>query len=817
MRVILQDFRYALRQLRKCPGFAVPAVLALALGIAASTAIFSLVYSVLLKPLPFKNPDRIVTVWQSGSRDNPKQNLVTPANFSDLRAQADDFQDIAAFVSSDDLKLLGPDGYVRISEAYVTPRFFAVLGTEPMIGRAFTARAETRRDNPTAIISYSLWERWFHRDPNIIGKPVVIDEDGKRTHTIIGVMPARFTFPSGTDLWLPSGFFGWEVPVPPPDSADRCCSWLQVIGRLKSGVTLERAQTQISAIAQRISLRHPDRDSPEDFSLVPLYEQLVASHRELLLLLLLAVGCLLLIACSNVAGLLFARFSTQRSELRLRAALGASRSRLVRQLLAESILLSAIGSVIGLVLAHAGLRILVLFFGSTIPRAGDATTLDAGVLTFSIVLSAVVAMLCGLAPALIYSQQAGRFKLQSIEHRRLAEISPVKFRSVLLVAQFALTITLVTVAGLFLRTFENLQHVDPGFETDHVSATTFDLTVASMGDQNRRRAFLQDLIERVQTLPGVTSAGAVSNAPLTGDTYLDEPVTIDGQSLKSEPLRAVANPNAVTPGYFSTMGIPLKAGRMFGSNDDGAHPRVALVSETFAKQHWGNESAVGRRFFVGEGLNRTPVEVIGVVGDVRTTGLEASPRPEIYYNFKQFPVYDTTLVVRSRGNMVSLAESIRREATALNGGIFITRDKTMKQIAVDSIRQPKFRALLMTFFSIAALLIAAIGMYGVTSYSVAQRTHEIGIRTALGANHGDVVSLIVSQGARVALIGIVIGVLMTFALTRLMESLIFGVGANDPLTLVVVAALTMSVALTACFVPANRATRVDPMVALRHE
>lgn len=817
MRQVLQDLRYALRQLRKRPGFSVPAILALALGIGASTAVFSLVYNVLLKPLPFKNPDRLVMVWQSDSPGGPKRELVTPANFSDLRAQADSFQDLAAFVSANDLKLPGEGGYERASQTYVTPRFFAVLGNEPLIGRIFNRREETDRGYPTAIISYSLWERRFNRDPKIIGQHIVVDDYEQRAHTIIGVMPAGFNFPSGTDLWLPSAFFGWQFPVPPPDSMDRCCSWLQVIGRLKPGVNVERAQTQISTIARTIAARHPDKESLRGLSIVPLYEQLVASHRRLLLFLLSAVGCLMLIACANVAGLLFARFSSQRQELLIRAALGASRPRLIGQLLAESALLSAIGGVIGLALANAGVRTLVVVFGPTIPRASDAATISIGMLAFSIALCVAVAMISGLAPALMYSNEAGRCGLQKAGHGYVVEFPALKFRGASVVVQFALAVSLVTAAGLFLRTFDNLHQVDPGFKTDHISATTFDLTSARMGDQGRRRAFLSHLLERIQALPGVTSAGAVSNAPLTGDTYLDQPITLEGGSLNLASQSAVVSPSAATAGYFHTMGISLNAGRMFADSDDATHPMVALVNETAARWYWGKQNAVGHRFFMGEDGNRTPVEIIGVVGDVRSVGLEVSSRPEVYFSYKQFPVYDTTLVVRSQKDIVGLDASIRREAAALNQGMLIIRDKTMDQIVADSTRQTQFRALLMTIFSLAALVIAAIGMYGMMSYSVAHRTHEIGVRTALGAHPRDIMRLVIREGATVVLTGLVIGVLMSVALTRFMESLLYGVAANDPLTLLMVSALLASVAFTACFVPARRAARVDPVVALRYE
>ncbi|MGA2131824.1 MAG: ABC transporter permease [Bryobacteraceae bacterium] len=809
------DLRICGRGLMRTPGFTLLAAFPLALGIGSSAAIFSLIYSTLLKPLPYREPNRVVMLWQQEIGGASKRALVTPANFVDWRTENAVFSEIAAF-NRGDVKLPGIDRYERVNAAHVTSRFFATLGVMPLAGRTFNATEEVQRGAPTAIISYGLWQRRFQGSASAVGQALPVDDYGLLAYTVIGVMPKGFHFPEGTDIWFPSGYFGWQIPIPPPGANERCCSWLEVVARLKPDVKVTAAHSDMTVIARRIARAHPGQSSPPDVAVVPLREQLIGNYRRLLLLLLAAIACLVLIACANVAGLLFARATVRRNEILIRAALGAERGRIIRQLLAESMLLAMLGAAAGVGLAPIGLRAFALMPGPAFSGAADAH-LDLTVLGLTVILTLVVALGSGIAPALAFSGKRLQAGLAQGGRRATSDSAARHFRSGLVVAEFALALGLMTASGLFVRTFDNLQRVSPGFQPQHLSLTTLDFTASAIGDQSRARSLLAELITRVEGLPGVLSAGAVSNAPLTGDTYLDQPITVEGHPARPGTRFDIVNTNAVTPEYFHTMGIPIKAGRALDERDNDTAPLVAVVSETAAKRYWRREDPLGKKFFFDDGRNGSAFHVAGVAGDVLSMGLDSAARPEVYFSYRQYPVYTVALAVRSQGDPGGISEAIARQAAALNKAIVVTRNQRGDELISASIQAQRFRAVVLTIFSGIALLLAAAGMHGVMSYTVAQRTNEIGIRMALGATRSNVVELILRDGVRICLGGLAVGVPVSLLAAYGIRSWIFGVPPFDAVTLAAVMLALSAAAMLACYIPARIAAGLDPVVAIRHE
>jgi predicted permease len=809
------DLRIAGRGLWRTPGFTLLAALPLALGIGSSAAVFSLIYSTLLKPLPYREPNRVVILWQQEDGGASKRELVTPANFVDWRAQNNVFSDMAAF-NGGDVKLPGNDRYERVNAAHVTSRFFATLGVTPLAGRTFTASEELRKSAPTAIVSYALWQRRFRGSPSVVGQTLQVDDYGLLTYTIVGVMPQGFNFPEGADVWFPSGYFGWPVPIPPLDANDRCCSWLQVVARLKPGVSVASAHSNMTVIAQRIARAHPGQTSPPDIAVVPLREQLIGNYRQLLLVLFAAIGCLLLIACANVAGLLFARATVRQGEILIRSALGATRGRIIRQLLAECLVLAVLGAAAGTTLAPMGLRAFALMPSPALSGT-EVPHLDFAVLGAAVILTCFVALGSGIAPALAFSGERLNSGLAQAGRRATSDSATRHFRTGLVIAEFALALGLMTASGLFVRTFDNLQRVSPGFQTQHLFVATLDFTASAIGDQTRARLLLAQLIGQVEGLPGVLSAGAVSNAPLTGDTYLDQPITVQGHPPRAGTRFDIINTNAVTPEYFRAMGIPIKAGRPLDERDNDNAPLAAVISETAAKRYWRQENPVGKKFFFDDGRDGAAFNVVGVAGDVLSMGLDSSPRPDVYFSYKQYPVYAVTLAVRLQGDPRGIGEAIARQATTLNKAILVTRNKRGDELISGSIRGQRFRAVVLTIFSAIALLLAAVGMHGVVSYSVAQRINEIGIRMALGATRANVVSLILGDGFRICVGGLAIGVPLSLIAAYAIRSWIFGVPPFDVFTLAAAVAALSLVAMLACYVPARRAAGCDPLAAIRYE
>ncbi len=818
-----QDFRYAVRTLRKSPGFTLVAALTLALGIGANTAMFSVIRAVFLRPLPIPNEERLVTLWQSNPEKGIARGLVSPANFVDWEAQNGVFEPLGAWPGLSDsvvaFNVVGKDGAERVRGMYCSSGFFRTLGVQPLLGRTLFPEEDRRRDYRSAVVSHSYWQERFGGDPAILGKTLDVDTFRGGVYTIVGVMPASFDFPTGTQIFLPMAFWGGG-PLPGPDAAERCCSWFNVVGRLKPGVTLERAQSEMTTIARRISDRHPEAGRVTEVQVVPLRQDMVSSYRTGLLALFGAVASVLLIACVNVANLVLSRVLARRGEMVIRSALGATTGRLARQILVESLVLSGIGASAGILLALWAQGLLAKAMAGDIPLAAGAR-IDWGVLAFAIGTTVVTGCLCGLAPVM----QLAAGSLRS--HTKASRGGSL--RQALVAGEVALAVVLVAGAGLLIRSLAQLQRVDPGFRAARVLAMSFDFTTSAFRGPGNQQPYFRELLTQVAGLPGVRMAGAISEPPLSRRRMPDQAITLEGQP----PRAAVESPRvisrAVTPDYFPAMGIPLRKGRRFTEGDAGDGKLVAIVNETAARLYWPGEDPVGKRFAMGsrERFNyfRAPPrpgeaewrEIVGVVADVRSSGLDLPSQPEVFYDYRQFPWYGPTLVVRTDGDPLQLAAAIRRAASALNRRAVVTEVKTMEQIAADSIAQPRFRAKLIGLFSALALLLGMLGIYGVTSYTVAQRTREIGIRIALGATVADVSWLIMGQALRATGIGLVLGITGALAAARWISSLLYGVSPADPVTLAGTCVVFGGAALAASYLPARRAAGVDPASALRSE
>jgi len=810
---VFKEIRYATRALVKRPGFSLVAVLTLALGIGANTAIFSVVNAMLLRPLPFKDPDRVVMIWGVLAKLHADTLPNAAPNFEGLKKDAQSFERMAAFRSWS-WQLTGSGDPELVRGAKVSADFFEAVGAGPILGRAFTAEEDLPNRAPVAIISHSLWQRHFGGEKDVLGKTITLTGQNAQ---IVGVMPEGFHFPGGAnmipglqfalnnDVWMP-------LAITDEQRGRQGNLNLATIGRLKPGVSVAQGQTELRAIQQQLPLGKIDFT----VNVVPLHQQVVGTIRKPLLVLLATVAFVLLIACANIANLLLARATSRQKEIAIRAALGAGRRRIIRQLLTESLLLSITGGAIGLLLAVWGNSLLVSLIPREVPRISEVS-IDPRILLFTLGISIVTGLIFGLVPAL----QASRFDLnKSLKDGVRGMTSGAgqnRLRSLLVVAEVAMALVLLIGAGLLMKSFVRLLDVKPGFNPANV--LTFDVQLPDLPPSRYERkeeqtAFFQQLMTRLQALPGVENAGGVLSLPLSGAVESTD-LIVEGRESTPDGERPNADYTVVTPDYFATLQIPLLQGRQLNAQDKLDAPLVIVINDTLAARIWPGENPIGKRLRVG--FEEKPREVIGVVGTIKQSTLDAEARPAMYLPHLQSPNPRLTVLVRTHGEPLSMAATVRQEVRAVDKDVPIAQVQTMEKVLGASVAQPRFSMLVVGLFAALALVLSAVGIYGVMAYAVSRRGHEIGVRMALGAGANQVLKLVLKDGMTLALAGIAVGLLGAFALTRLMASLLFGIGAKDPATFISVAAFLAFVAFIACYIPARRATKVDPLVALRNE
>ena len=810
LETLLQDLRFAFRILRKNPGFTAVAVLTLALGIGANTAIFSVVYAVLLKPLPFTEPDRLFNVFDTQPQEGVMGTGWSYANFAEFREENHIFSEMAGN-QQHQLTLTGRGEPTVVNTAVITPELFSVLGEKPLLGRPFLADEGKAGSAPVAILSEGLWRGTFGADPNIIGSAITLD---KRSHTVVGIVRAGFRFPAITEdeqVWIPLA----QDPLFGSWMEKRSGHWLRVTGRLKPGVTMAQAQAELDAFSTRLAKEFPAENQGWVIRMVPLRDMIVENVRPALLVLLGSVGLVLLIACANIANLLLARATSRAREIAVRSALGAGQGRIIRQLLSETALLGVLGGVAGIALAYWGVRTLSSLLPESLPRAREIGV-DGWVLGFALLLSAAASCGFGLAPALFAAKS--RLQASLRESGRSGESAGRRrARNFLAAGEIAVATVLLVAAGLLLRSFANLTAVRPGFDVQHVVKASVSLPRYQYADPRQWVAFSDELLARMQAQPGMLDSAMVVPLPIT-DGFINLAFDIPGTPPASAGTSRTANFVSASPDYFRVMAIPLLAGRLFSTHDNLSAPRVTVISQAFARMYFPNQDPVGKRLNFGFPFENVGIrEIVGVVGDVRDVSLGQAPAPMMYVPFAQAPFWGGNLIVKSTLSMDTVAGTIRQKVHEIDKELPVT-DVALLPAAVEaSMAQPRFRTLLLGLFAGMALALAAVGIFGVISYSVSRRTNEIGIRVAMGAQSADVLRQVLGEGARLAVFGTVTGLASSLAATRFMGTLLFGVKPFDPLTLGTVVVILTGVTLAACYIPARRATRVDPILALRHE
>lgn len=804
----LQDLKYGVRMLAKNPGFATVAVLTLALGIGANTAIFTVVNSVLLRPLAFRDPSRVVLVVER----SPFPTITTSyENYLDWRDQSSSFESMEATMFTN-LTLTGIGDPERIPTRRATAGLFPLLSVKPVAGRAFLPEEDRAGGAPVVMVSYRLWQRRFAGSTDWLGKTITLDS---QPYTLIGVMPPDFQLLQPADLFVP--FHPWAKTLPD----DR--NWhpgIIPVARLKTDTTLEQARAEMKTIAQRLEKQYPDYNTGYSADVVHLQDQIVQNVRPALLVLLCAVGFILLIACANVANLLLVRAASRAREIAIRTALGASRMRVVRQLLTESIVIAVAGGGLGLIFANAALGPLLKLSAGTVPNAG-AIQIDRWVLVFTAAVSLLTGILFGLIPALRTARLNLREALNEGGRGSSGGVGSHRLRSALVVTEIAVAMLLLVGAGLFLRSFEHMQSMPPGFVPDHLLAADIPLSPAAYQKPEQKFQFFDRLLERARTLPGVRSAGAASFLPMSGGGSIIH-FNINGRPPKSPHEFIAAGYRTITPNYLETLGVPLVAGRMISDTDSEKSPAVVLINSSMAREFFPGESPLGKRMQLGEMPDQSVpwMEIAGVVGDVRP-GLGTDPQSEMYLPYRQadgvLPVFQLSVVLRTTLDPASETSAFRSALAEIDKNQPLVNVRTMEDNMAASVAQPRFRTWLLGLFALLALLLSTIGIYGVMSYTVNQRTHEIGIRITLGAQPFQVFRLVTGEGLRLALLGVVIGLAASLALTRVLRSFLYGVSAIDPVTYLAVAGILLAVGLLASYLPARRATRVDPLDALRYE
>ncbi|MGA9996783.1 MAG: ABC transporter permease [Pyrinomonadaceae bacterium] len=811
MENLLRDLRYGVRMLWKSPGFTLIAIFALALGIGANTAIFSLVNALLLRPLPYKEPSRLVMVWENNRPRNRNQNVISTANFMDWQEQNNAFEQMAEFFDIR-FNLTGAGDPEEIPSQAVSTNLFSLLGVEAIKGRNFAPEESQPGKDQVIILSFDLWQRRFGGDPAIVGKTITLNGQG---FNVVGVMPAGFKWfvKQGSLTGKPAEI--WTPITITANSRIRGGRFASAVARLKPGISFEQAQADMNTVASRLEQQYSDFNTGWGISLVPLQKQFVGDISAALWILLGVVGFVLLIACANVANLLLARAATRQKEMAIRSALGAGRWVIVRQLLTESVLLAGLGGVLGLLLALWSVDLLVSL---TPPNLLDLqrVSISTPVLAFTLGVSLLTGIIFGLVPALEAShpdlnetlKESGKNVTGSPRSRRL--------RSMFVVGEVALGVVLLVAAGLMIKSLLRLHAVNPGFNTENLLTMRVLLPNSKYHEDSQRIAFFKQAVGEMEHLPGVRSAGAISYLPFAGPGAATS-FEIEGQPKPDAGHRLLTEVSVTDANYFRTMEIPLVSGRIYTEQEATEARQVAVINETMARTYWPNENPIGKRVLVDMVDPIVPTEIVGIVRDTKRESLDTAVRPMVYWPHPQLAYSSMTLVIRTEGDPLSIASAAQREIRVIDKDQPVSDVRTMEQWLADSIARARFSTLLLTLFAAVALVLSAVGLYGVMSYSVAQRTHEIGIRMALGAKTFDVLKLVVRQGMMLALLGVAIGLAASFALTRLMSSLLYEVSATDPATFIAISLLFLIVALLASYIPARRATKVDPMIALRYE
>ncbi len=817
METIWQDMKFGVRMLAKSPGFAVAAVLTLALGIGATTAIFSVVNAILLRPLEYQSPDQLVMVWEKNLQ---KGWLVAPAsypNFVDLRNGNNVLTDLGAF-SESTFNLTGGDEPERLIGWRVSSGLFSMLGVNPSQGRVFLPEDSRPGSGRVLMISHGLWQRSFGGRTSLVGQTVALNGE---PYTVVGIMPRNFKFPptfaatvassqiaiSSADLWVPLG--DDTAPV-------RETRTLFMIGRLKQSMTREQAQSELNVIAKRLEQEYPAANTGMEISLVPLHTQVSGDVRLALLNLFAAVGLVLLIACVNVANLLLARAAGRQKEIAIRGALGCTRTRLIRQLLTESALLGLMGGVLGLLLAFGGVYLLVALSPGNLPHLKDVT-IDSSVLLFALLISLLTALVFGLAPALHASKPDLQEALKEGGRSSTGGSRANRLRSMLVISEIAAALVLLIASGLMLKSFWRLQHVNPGFEAENLLTLELQLPENKYREAPQQLSFQQQLLQRIGSIPGVSKAATVNNLPFSGnEAYLG--FSIEGRPAPNPADRPRAYHRVISSDYMQAMGIPFREGRPFDDHDNADAPGVTIINEATARRFWPGENPIGKRLKRGRPDSKNPwLTIVGIIGPISHTSLEVEAQPEFYVPFLQNPDGVLTLVARASSDPRTITNAVRGEVLILDRDLPASNIKFMSELISKSVAQPRLYAVLLIIFAAVALILAAVGIYGLLSYSVSQRRQEIGIRLALGATPGNIRKLVLVQALRLVIVGLILGLVLGLAFTRLMASLLFGVSATDPLIFILISLLLFCVALLASYFPARSATRVDPLTALRYE
>ncbi|HVG21575.1 MAG TPA: ABC transporter permease [Blastocatellia bacterium] len=821
MENFFKDLGYGFRTLVKNVGFTIVAVVALALGTGANSAIFSVVNAVLLRPLPYGNPDELTIVLGKNLKSGDAKLGLSVPDFIDYQSQNNVFEGLASF-TYEDFNLSGGDLPEHVQGTMVSSNFFEVLGVNPVVGRALMAEDGRPGADRVVVISNGLWKRRFGSDPGLIGQSIMLNG---ASFTVIGVTPPSFQSPEkGDELWVPMSFDGGDR-MRIPSSASfaaltvRSATFLKGVARIKPGVTREQAQEEMSGIASRLEQEYPNSNTSVGIAVIPIKEEIVGNMRTALKFLFGAVGFVLLIACANVANLLLSRAASRQKEIAIRVALGAGRFRLIRQLLTESVLLAIIGGALGLALAFGAIKLLVAINPANIPRLGEIDV-DGRVLGFTLLVSVLTGVVFGLVPAWQATKPDLNETLKAEGARgSTGGIRKQRARSLLVISEVALTVLLLIGAGLMIKSFYSLQKVQLGFNPENVLTMQVNLPAIKYAEDSQITSFYDQVLQRVQALPGVQAAGAATSIPLM-DRVFRRRFTIDGRPPATPNERLLAHFRSVSHDYHRAMGIPLRKGRYFTEQDRDKSAQVIIINDSMARRYWPDEEPVGKHITIpGDGpISR---EIVGVVADVKHEKLDAESGPEMYVPYLQKPFTFMGLVVRTGSDPAQMTNAVRSQVLAVDDSQAVYDIKTMQQMVGESVSQPRLNMLLLTIFAGIALVLAAVGIYGVMSTAVSQRKHEIGIRLALGAQASDILKMIVGQGMILAVVGMVIGVVMAFmlalSLTSAIEGFLFGVSATDLTIFIGIPLLLAFVAFLSCYIPARRATRVDPMIALRAE